>query len=381
MSQTSSGYNVNKSVTTQSGASKDVNKDINTQEGTASRSSTATNAWGQSASRDRTATNEGGYASIEGSASTSTGRYASGEGVAGRNCVRPAGVRGHGQHEVQRQLRHRGRAQSVRRLDDRDGRARTAEESPRRFPPAIAPARTTAARDHTYGGSYYRPYSDGGVHYYYPVPPPYYAYYAEPACRGHDADGRGRGLPRLERRQLQQADDEQRRQGRVPVGAGAHGREAPGRCPPSASSSRSPARTYYLASNTFYRRVTEGAQEHFIVVTAPAGVVFVAALPADFTVVQLNTMYFRSGGRFYVPFLAADGKEMYVMVDTPPQPPAGAPAPAPVAPGRGESNDAGLSGTGLAHGGRTCRPCGPSRGRVAGRAAGDADPDARSPPT
>ena len=93
--------------------------------------------------------------------------------------------------------------------------------------------------------------------------------------------------------------------------------------------------TYYLASNTFYRRVMEGAQEHFVVVTAPAGVVFVAALPADFTVVQLNTMYFQAGGRFYVPFLAADGKEMYVMVDTPPQPPAGAAAPAALRPRQG----------------------------------------------
>ena len=73
--------------------------------------------------------------------------------------------------------------------------------------------------------------------------------------------------------------------------------------------------TYYLCSNTFYRRVVEGAQEHFVVVTAPAGVVFVAALPADFTVVQLNTMYFLAAGRYYVPFLATDGKEMYVMVD------------------------------------------------------------------
>ena len=86
--------------------------------------------------------------------------------------------------------------------------------------------------------------------------------------------------------------------------------------------------TYYLASNAFYRRVMEGGQESFVVVTAPAGTVFVAALPADFTVVQLNTMYFQAGGHYYVPFLASDGKEMYVMVDQPPMPAGGAPAPA-----------------------------------------------------
>ena len=50
--------------------------------------------------------------------------------------------------------------------------------------------------------------------------------------------------------------------------------------------------TYYLSANAFYRRVVSSGQETFVVVTPPAGVVFVAALPADFEVVQLNTMYF-----------------------------------------------------------------------------------------
>jgi hypothetical protein len=89
--------------------------------------------------------------------------------------------------------------------------------------------------------------------------------------------------------------------------------------------------TYYLNANAFYRRVIDGAQETFVVVTPPAGVVFVQALPADFEVVQLNTMYFTTNGQYYVPFLSADGKELYVMVDRPPMPPAAATAPAPVA--------------------------------------------------
>lgn len=38
--------------------------------------------------------------------------------------------------------------------------------------------------------------------------------------------------------------------------------------------------TYYLYSNAFYRRVLSGAQESFVVVTAPAGVVFEGTLPA-----------------------------------------------------------------------------------------------------
>jgi hypothetical protein len=38
-----------------------------------------------------------------------------------------------------------------------------------------------------------------------------------------------------------------------------------------------------------------------VTVTAPAGVVFVQALPANFEVVQLNTMYFTANGQYYVP--------------------------------------------------------------------------------
>jgi hypothetical protein len=80
--------------------------------------------------------------------------------------------------------------------------------------------------------------------------------------------------------------------------------------------------TYYLSANAFYKRVMNGAQETWVTVTPPAGVVFVPALPADFEVVQLNTMYFTANGQYYVPYLSADGKELYVMVDKPPAPPA-----------------------------------------------------------
>ena len=86
--------------------------------------------------------------------------------------------------------------------------------------------------------------------------------------------------------------------------------------------------TYYVSANAFYRRVMNGNQETLVTVTAPAGVVFVQALPADFEVVQLNTMYFTANGQYYVPYLSADGKELYVMVDRPPAPPAAGTAPA-----------------------------------------------------
>ncbi|MCK7583434.1 MAG: hypothetical protein MZV65_53150 [Chromatiales bacterium] len=112
-------------------------------------------------------------------------------------------------------------------------------------------------------------------------------------------------------------------------------------------------------------------------VTPPAGTVFVAALPADFEVVQLNTMYFVGQGQYYVPYLSADGKELYVMVDRPPQPPQapqaaarGAPrrhrsAPAAARPSGPSAEEAPAGGArrgGVVHGRRRHAP-----GRAAGR--------------
>ena len=80
--------------------------------------------------------------------------------------------------------------------------------------------------------------------------------------------------------------------------------------------------TYFLYSNAFYRRVMNGTQETFVTVTPPAGVVFIQALPADFEVVQLNTMYFTRERELLRALPAADGKELYTLVDRPPAPPA-----------------------------------------------------------
>ena len=56
--------------------------------------------------------------------------------------------------------------------------------------------------------------------------------------------------------------------------------------------------TYYLYGNTFYKRVVANGQESFVVVTKPAGIVAVKALPEDFEPMQAGSMiYFRSKGR------------------------------------------------------------------------------------
>ena len=189
---------------------------------------------------------------------------------------------------------------------------------------------------YAYGGAYYRPYMHHGVPYYYPVPVPYYAYYQSPpvgaivvvvvgATYLMSKDGSySKKTTSSDGKEVYQA---------VPAPQGATIKTLPAeRVLVTVSGT-----TYYVNANAFYRRVMNGTQETFVVVTPPAGVVFVQALPADFEVVQLNTMYFSAKGQYYVPYLSADGKELYVMVDRPPTPPPAAtsrrllPAPAPKA--------------------------------------------------
>jgi hypothetical protein len=196
---------------------------------------------------------------------------------------------------------------------------------------------------YSYGGAYYRPYMYRGVPYYYPVPVPYYAYYSTPPVGAIMIMVAGAAYLMSQdgsySTKTTSSDGKEVYQS-VPPPQGASIRTLPAtRVLVSVSGT-----TYYLSANAFYRRVMNGTQETFVVVTPPAGGVFIEALPADFEVVQLNTMYFTTGGQYYVPYLSADGKEMYVMVDKPPSPPrspgaastpkAAAPAPAPAAPVR-----------------------------------------------
>ncbi|MGE5813810.1 MAG: DUF6515 family protein, partial [Acidobacteriota bacterium] len=180
---------------------------------------------------------------------------------------------------------------------------------------------------YSYGGAYYRPYSYHGVHYYYPVPVPYYAYYPAPPVGAIIIMVAGISY-------LMAKDGTYSKQTTTSEGKVAY-QSVP--APQGAKITVLPAErvlvtvsgtTYYLSANAFYRRVVSNGQENFVVVTPPAGVVFVGALPADFEVVQLNTMYFVAKGQYYVPYLSADGKEMYAMVDRPPQPPTQGAAPA-----------------------------------------------------
>jgi hypothetical protein len=166
-----------------------------------------------------------------------------------------------------------------------------------------------------------------GVPYYYPVPVPYYAYYDSPPVGAVVVMVLGVSY-------LMSKDGSYSKKTTSSEGKEVYQSVPP---PQGASIKTLPATrvlvtvtgtTYYVSANAFYRRVMNGNQETFVTVTAPAGVVFVQALPANFEVVQLNTMYFTANGQYYVPYLSADGKELYVMVDRPPAPPAAATAPA-----------------------------------------------------
>ena len=327
--KTEDGYNVNKTLTTDSGASKTVSKDVNVEDREVQTNSTTTNKWGESATRERNVEGQGGYATIEGSAKTSTGREASADLVAGRTVYGQPAVAGsvntkyNGNYNVAAARNpYGGYTKAV--AGPYGGKVTTT------LPSGYRTTSYFGRPYYSYGGAYYRPYTHRGVHYYYPVPVPYYAYYPAPPVGAIIV--MVAGISYMMAKDGSYSKQTTSSEGKVvyqsvPPPAGASVKVLPAeRVLVTVSGT-----TYYLSANAFYRRVMNGSQETFVSVTPPAGVVFVAALPADFDVVQLNTMYFMAKGQYYVPYLSADGKEMYVMVDRPPQPPAQA-APAAAAP-------------------------------------------------
>jgi hypothetical protein len=320
VTQTDQGYNVNKQVQTQSGASKSVSKEIDVDDREIDKTSTTTNKWGQSATRERQVEGQGGYATIEGSTKTSSGREVESDLVADRNRYGQPAVAGsvntkyNGNYNVAAGRTPYG-GWNTAVAGPYGGRVTTT------LPSGYRTSTYYGRPYYTYGGAYYRPYMHHGVPYYYPVPVPYYAYYPSPpvgaivvvvvgATYLMSKDG-------SYTKKTTSSDGKEVYES-VPPPQGASIKTLPaGRVLVTVSGT-----TYYLNANAFYRRVMNGAQETFVVVTPPAGVVFVQALPADFDVVQLNTMYFAAKGQYYVPYLSADGKELYVMVDRPPTPPA-----------------------------------------------------------
>jgi hypothetical protein len=322
--KTEEGYNINKQVTTQGGASKTVSKDVNVEDKEINKNSTTTNKWGQSATREREVEGQGGYATIEGSTKTSGGREASSDLVADRNRYGQPAVAG------SVNTKYNGNYNVAAARNPYGGYTKAVAgpyggKVTRTLPSGYRTTTYYGRPYYSYGGAYYRPYMHRGVPYYYPVPVPYYAYYDHPPVGAIVIMVAGVSY-------LMAKDGTYSKQTTNSSGQVVYQSVPP---PTGAAIKTLPAErvlvtvsgtTYFLSANAFYRRVMNGGQEQFVTVTPPAGVVFVQALPADFEVLQLNTMYFMAKGQYYVPYLSAEGKELYVMVDQPPQPPAAAPA-------------------------------------------------------
>ncbi len=317
--KTDEGYKVDKTVTTEGGASKTTSKDVNVEDREMEKNSTTTNRWGQSATHEHTVEGQGGYATIEGSTKTSTGREASSDLVAGRTY--------YGQPAVAGSVNTKYGNYNVAAVHNPYGGYTKAVAGPyggkvtTTLPSGYRTTTYYGRPYYCYGGAYYRPYTYHGVHYYYPVPVPYYAYYSTPPVGAMML--MVAGVAYMVAKDGTYSKQATSSEGKVvyqsvPAPQGAKIKTLPAeRVLVTVSGT-----TYYVAANAFYRRVLTNDQETFVVVTPPAGVVFVSALPADFEVVQLNTMYFASQGQDYVPYLSSDGREMYLMVDRPPQPPA-----------------------------------------------------------
>jgi hypothetical protein len=332
--RTESGATGSRQTTTQSGASREVSREVDKEDKTVERSSTVTTAQGETASRERKTEAEGGYATVEGKAETSTGREAEGEAVAGRTYYGQPAVAGsvntkyYGSYGGAAK-RNPGGGYTAATVGPYGGKVTTT------LPSGYRVTSYHGRPYYAYGGAYYRPYTYGGVHYYYPVPPPYYSYYYQPPVGAMILMVAGvTYLMAQDGSYSKKTTDSEGKAAyqSVPAPEGAQVKTLPA----SRALVTVSGTTFYLYSNTFYRRVVQGTQEQFVVVSPPAGVVFVPALPPDFEVVQLNTMYFAAAGRYYVPYLSADGSELYVLVDTPPQPqsvpaPAPKPSPTPVA--------------------------------------------------
>ena len=272
--QTGSGGTATRQAQTQSGASRSTTREVDTANQQVDKTTTTTTAWGESGTRSRQVEGQGGYATVQGSGSTSTGRSASGEGVAGRNYAGQPAVAGIGQHQVQRHLQRRRSAHAVWRVEHRGGRpVRRArdDDAAIRLPdldilrsPLLLLRRRVLPALHLWRRSLLLSGSATVLTAYYSYPPPgatilviagitYLVSQDGSYCK-----------------QTKTSDGKTGYQS-VPAPQGATMAVLPAtRVLVSIAGN-----TYYLSANAFYRRVMNGAQESFVVVTAPAGTVFV----------------------------------------------------------------------------------------------------------
>lgn len=168
-----------------------------------------------------------------------------------------------------------------------------------------------------HGGAYYRSYYYHGVPYYCYVYPPYGVYYENPPIGAIIVTTAAVTMMYAEGTYYKSSSS----QGTIQyvVVAPPAGTSLPGTALPADRATITISGTkYYFYGNTFYQRIVKDGKESFVVVTRPAGVITVKALPPEFEPVQMgNLMYFKTKDRFYLSYLDPSGEELFLVVDPP----------------------------------------------------------------
>ncbi len=245
-----------------------------------SASRAATGRYGETVDREREVEREGyGAASFEGEAKTSTGRKAEVEGVAGYGAY--------------------GRRGAVANVDTkyRGDWTVAAGRGPygaavTRLPQGYRPYTYYGRSYYHYGYAYYRPYTYGGVPYYFVVPPPYGVVYTTVPPGADHHHHRRRDLLLCRPCLLQ--EDQRARGPRLRGGSSAEGSKGFRSSARARHGDGLGIRRYYYYKNTFYRQILREGKPQYAVVNEPQGLVTVNALTGgvrDHAIVQRRLLF------------------------------------------------------------------------------------------
>lgn len=315
--------NVNRNVQSSSGASRTSDRTYNMDDGrvdSVERNSSVTGRSGQTASWEGKAERSGAGWEFEGEGHNRYGQKVEAEGYGARG---PYGS---------------GVVADVEggRYGDRTvvaGRGYGGPVYARQLPAGYRPYNYYGHSYYGYGGAYYRPYYYGGVPYYGYMWPPWGVYYTSVPIGAIAITVAGAAMLYSEGTYYSTTYVEGSTQYQVVAPPEGTALPAGTSLPADRATVTLNGTTYYIYGNSFYRRVEVSGKETYQVVTRPAGLVTVKALPDDFEPMQAGSvMYFRSKGRFYLPYLDPSGDEFYIVVDQPANAVKAVPAPAPGAP-------------------------------------------------
>ena len=300
--------NVNRNVQSSSGASKTSQKTYNMDDGrvdSVERNTSVTGRSGQTANWEGKAERSGAGWEFEGEGNNRYGQKVEAEGYGARG---PYGG---------------GVVADVEggRYGDRTvvaGRGYGGPVYARSLPAGYHPYNYYGHSYYGYGGAYYRPYYYGGYPYYGYMWPPWGVYYTSVPVGAIAITVAGTAMLYSEGTYYSTTYVEGATQYQVVAPPEGTSLPTGTSLPSDRATVTINGTTFYIYGNSFYRRVEANGKETYQVVTRPAGLVTVKALPDDFEPMQAgNVMYFRSKGRYYLPFLDPSGDEFYIVVDQP----------------------------------------------------------------